>query len=378
MIISMKKKITYILWVLVLFACNNVTSFQLKNGEKIDCSVIEDENFHLSSMASIQTIVPLQTNDSCLIGRIDKIEFFNDEVYVLDREYGVRLLVFDRNDGHFISSIGRMGKGPGEYVSICDFSIDKKKGLIYLLCNKNRLLVYSLSGEFQISFAMDFYAASMELKNDRIYFVRDERDNCNLVTTDLKGRILHGEASPCDYGDSFVLLAHPFCHSGQNLLYRMFLNNIIYKIDKDGKLNGFYKVDFGEKEIDINIIGKYTYEQLKREIANARGKIKYLTANDHYLFLLFFDNNKPCISIYDKQNKEAHSYYYSNAKDDLVGLKQFPLLEYTTDKNEFVAILQPSMLMDIKSGVQSTIGIRKIELTDDMNPILYILKTIEN
>lgn len=158
----------------------------------------------------------------------------------------------------------------------------------------------------------------------------------------------------------------------------MFLNNIIYKIDKDGKLNGFYKVDFGEKEIDINIIGKYTYEQLKREIANARGKIKYLTANDHYLFLLFFDNNKPCISIYDKQNKEAHSYYYSNAKDDLVGLKQFPLLEYTTDKNEFVAILQPSMLMDIKSGVQSTIGIRKIELTDDMNPILYILKTIEN
>ena len=93
---------------------------------------------------------------------------------------------------------------------------------------------------------------------------------------------------------------------------------------------------------------------------------------------MFFDNNKPCISIYDKQNKEAHSYYYSNAKDDLVGLKQFPLLEYTTDKNEFVAILQPSMLMDIKSGVQSTIGIRKIELTDDMNPILYILKTIEN
>lgn len=373
------KRIVYILLFGVLFACNNATSFQPMISENIDCSVIEDENFHLSSIASIQTIVPLETNDSCLIGRIDKIEFLNNEVYVLDREYGIRLLVFDRNDGHFIFSIGKMGRGPGEYMSICDFSIDKRNNLIYLLCDKNRLLVYSLlSGEFQTDFAMDFYAASMELKNDRIYFVRDERDNCNLVTTDLKGRILHEEVTPCDYGDSFVLLAHPFCCTSQNLLYRMFLNNIIYEIGKDGKLNGFYKVDFGEREIDNNAIGKYSYEELKKEIANARGKIKYLTANDDFLFLLFFDNNKPCISIYDKRNKEAHSYYYSDAKDDLLGLKQFPLLEYTTDKDEFVAILQPSMLMDIKSGAQSVIETKEKELTDDMNPILYILKTINN
>ena len=58
--------------------------------------------------------------------------------------HSARLYVFD-TQGEYKFAIGKRGSGPNEYMQINDFSIDKEKNLIYVLCDKkNSLLILCL------------------------------------------------------------------------------------------------------------------------------------------------------------------------------------------------------------------------------------------
>jgi len=66
--------------------------------------------------------VPLETNDSCLIGQIFKVCYANDKIVVLDRNKSKQIFLFDKN-GKFINLVGKTGGGPKEYNSPDDISI---------------------------------------------------------------------------------------------------------------------------------------------------------------------------------------------------------------------------------------------------------------
>ena len=68
---------------------------------------------HMDSCSLIQ----LETRPECLVGEIDKIFFYKDRLYVLDRRVGKSVFVFDLK-GKWISTIARTGHGPGEYINI--------------------------------------------------------------------------------------------------------------------------------------------------------------------------------------------------------------------------------------------------------------------
>ncbi len=68
----------------------------------------------------------LETNDSCLIGHIDKVVIYNNRFYILDKEKSKTLFIFD-SLGKLVKKINREGKGPGEYSTPDDFVIDKEE-----------------------------------------------------------------------------------------------------------------------------------------------------------------------------------------------------------------------------------------------------------
>lgn len=83
------------------------------------------------SAPSIKTIqyIPLETNDSSLIGEVSKIICRNHRFYILDKRQN-QVLVFGEK-GDFITSIHRVGNGPDEYVMDYDMDIDSM-GRIYI------------------------------------------------------------------------------------------------------------------------------------------------------------------------------------------------------------------------------------------------------
>lgn len=95
-------------------------------------------------------------NDKVLIGKIDRMQPYQDNLFVLDKDIAKGLYVFNK-EGKFIRKIGNRGSAPGEYASCDDFTINtfSNEALIYDSYHHKIYTYDILSGQFKGSLDMD-------------------------------------------------------------------------------------------------------------------------------------------------------------------------------------------------------------------------------
>jgi len=146
----MKKKNFSCLWILLccfIASCSNKQHSAYPVIDLIDHKQLLTEEIHLSEISEYIWIIPLETNDSVLVGNIGKIKLETDKLYI-PASNGV--FVFDQN-GKFLNKLGSRGRGPKEYVSLYD--IHPEGDIVWLLDNSDKkALKYSCSGRFLDSF----------------------------------------------------------------------------------------------------------------------------------------------------------------------------------------------------------------------------------
>ena len=142
-----------------LCSANSSQTIERKdNGIAIDLdnAKINSEDFLYSSMyKSIKTIV-LETNESCLIGSMNKMRVYDNYIIILDPNIAKSVLIFDKN-GRFIRKIGGVGQGQGEYIQPFDFAVDMEGNVIYVLdSHLSKINKYNLAtGEFIHSIVLE-------------------------------------------------------------------------------------------------------------------------------------------------------------------------------------------------------------------------------
>lgn len=344
----------------------------IKNDNTLlwDCKSIEKDGFKLSGITHSFSLLPLETGEEFLMGGIDKIIMKNNYVYVLDSKYTANIYIFDAKSGQFVKKIGKIGNGPGEYRKILDFSIDEDNLVIYALCDRSKVVSYSLSGIFLEEKKLSFFATAIEYLNNKFYFVNDELEKDNLCITDKEYNVVSSLFPNKKYGENMRILIHPFLKKNNEILYRRFLDDNIYKIDSIGKVSLLYQIDFGSNKIDFDKINSLSSGDLKQKMSTTRCHIKYFLDNDKYSVIVFFDKNTPLISIYDKFTNKAKTYPYNLSKDNLLD-GEFPLLEYLTPENQFISILSFNAIEQLMKKEK----LNKETKIEDLNPILYIIES---
>ncbi len=149
--------------------------------------------FKLSGLAKEIQYIPLETNSQSLLAEIDKVEICESYIFVSEIK---KLLQFDRQ-GNFIRQIGSAGRGPEEYLSVTDFSIDIEKKEIYII-SLNKLTIFGFNGQFKKSFKIPFGAAQLILKdpNSIMYHLFNVPGISNMpvsswVITNRQGEVLY-------------------------------------------------------------------------------------------------------------------------------------------------------------------------------------------
>ncbi len=123
---------------------------------------IADNRFIFEDVFQSVEIIPLETHPECLLGGITKLQEADENYFILDGRNNI--LAKFNDDGKFITKIGREGNGPGEYLKIEDFILDKKNENIILYDIKGRkIIIYDFSGIFIREFAVDFFIQSIAL-----------------------------------------------------------------------------------------------------------------------------------------------------------------------------------------------------------------------
>ena len=362
------KNIAFILIsVMILFSCKGKESHTLDSkGELWSCTEFLDNPLILSTLAESYRLLPLETNDASLLGGINKIVYQDSLIFLLDKRFTSKVFAFTANDGKFVRKLGKIGNGPGEYSNIDDISIDKENRQIHILADRNRLITYTLDGDYVTTKQLPFMATHMEYMNNRLFFVCDLTDMDNLLITDMDFNILSSHFPNEVYKSNYRILLHPLQKKENELLFHRFLDNRIYRINLDGELSVAYQIDFGANSMSLEDIDNLTEKELKEIMKTKVGNVKYFTETDKYAFIMFFNKNSPCVSIFDKKANQAKSYTFQSLRDDFIG-KDFPILEYTLPDGVFTSVIPFKLIEHLVENklIQN--------VNEDSNPILYQL-----
>jgi hypothetical protein len=315
-----------------------------------------------------------------LIKWIEKIDFDEDKIFIKDENK--KIFVFD-SQGRFLNTIGRIGDGPDEQLSMRTFYLDKEKKQIYV-CDilKSKMFIYSYSGEllkYQNIDKIFNRASSLTLTNDSHLLLALDNDNGSLYNycmtdcseykkiNDLIPYIAVGNMSV-----SFALLPK-ITKSKETVYMSAFMSDTIYKYDEatknvipewvfQGKYRPMKKADLGGQtfELALDVISIAKAKKLSTGIDELYSTGKYI----HFTFRM--DNNRYRV-FWDLQNQQG---WYYNAFFDTADV--FTSLEHLIAATEdaFVCFLEADEAL--LQGYGEDMELKKIldNTVEDDNPIL--------
>lgn len=97
----------------------------------------------LNSFFAYKHHIALETNDSCLLRHLSKIQCYKGDIYLSDR-FTRKIYAFSK-EGKFKRAYDHYGNGPGEYLYLTDFCI--RQDTLHIL-GRDRWLRYTLDGTF--------------------------------------------------------------------------------------------------------------------------------------------------------------------------------------------------------------------------------------
>lgn len=134
---------------LILFtACQTGTKSESSEIRVIPIAeqISNSQDIFLSDFAKDISYIPLETNTDCLLDRDLSLRSYKDGLVLLNK--GKQFMIFDW-DGKFIRSINKNGKGPGEYLSARQHSVNWETGQLNItdVFGKS-ILEYTIDGQF--------------------------------------------------------------------------------------------------------------------------------------------------------------------------------------------------------------------------------------
>ena len=390
----MRNKVT-IFSMILLFAIYACKESNIQEDNSVNIHVrYNTNNINIGDYLQYDSYIVLETTEDCLISQVDRIEFFNQRIYILDSKVAT-IFIFDYK-GKFLNKIDKKGSGEGEYIGIEDFVIDTKRNMIYLLDRiAGNIMQYDFSGNFFNKVNIETGYTFLTLRNqDWLIYLGNGSSrmsdlyNLKLYNTDgqLINKFLPFNRALAGITYSVSTTKSIFYKYDNELYILPLLSNIIYIYNEEtNQLHVKYKINFPEgtndninensTEADVkNFRAKLYTGEISSDIHNFY-KIKDL------IFFQFFYQKKRFFCLFNETLDQIESS--EKRLFDENGLF-FEPIRYFSDKEEdkVLSILQggqfntcKEITKDNNSSVINEID-KSIGMEEDPNPILiwYSLK----
>ncbi len=273
----------------------------------IDFDAMKKQPIGYDEMIESIQFVPLEFNSDCAILYIVKLisykdtlfAFSNDEIYLFSQE------------GKFLKQLAPVGRGPGEYTSAFDFTIDPTSGQLYIYdSGLNKIHVYLTDGTYIKSidgsnlFLYGFASATQNqlllypmnfLGNEpnKLVLINDERDTLETYKNYLTYDVDLSSIFIIPYDDSFYTY-------DENLYYRQFFSDTLYRFDS----------------ANSELIPHYLFKGVNTMPLSFLGNIdKYDSEGDNYSYLhTIWETDKYLFIQYDEKEEYKRAIYSKESK----------------------------------------------------------------
>jgi hypothetical protein len=244
-------------------------------------------------------------------------------------------------DGQFLNSIGQTGKGPGEFMGVNDFFVNKNTEQIELVCSHNQMLLFKVTGEYsgEIKNPNKIPVNSFIKSNEGNYFIyggpNNGFDNHRIYLVDSEGEIINKYLEQ-ETNLSPIANENNFIQSGNEILFRESFNDTIYRLNNEG-IVPYYIFEFGDYSLPKDI---HLSTDFFSAINDCAMPVLLYENKDYMLSAFFFFGSNLPLSFIIK-NKISGNTKLISMPEESEFVASFDGPGYLTDNNEIVFLLHP-------------------------------------
>lgn len=316
--------------------------------------------------------IALETNDESIIGEVSKILIYDNKYYLLDKTRGMKVYVFN-DKGDFIRSIGKKGKGPGEYLNLEDFTIDESSGHIVLLGYPSIVYVFDSLGQF---------VKQKKLTDEAFLWNICRYDNRYFLSSNHQSVLKGNEAFLIfEYDNNFNLrkksidvlsenvaippfLTNPFLMEKDRVNYFDTYSSKIYTNIDNNQSSKCYNIDLEGRDVPIELYAN------PQDFFTTQGEYRFYaeaTIENNILYMFLSNCGSPEISLIDIATGESFSYYLKT---------WFPYKFLGYAGNNFYSSVDP-YTFNRYVNVTFSDSIARYPISDDSNPVIIKYKSID-
>lgn len=328
--------------------------------------------------------IPLETNDSSLIGYFRKILIYDNKIFIMDDMSAESVFIFDMN-GNFITKIGTKGGAPNEFYKLAGMSIYKKKKELIVYDNKKKKMMYfTFNGKFIKSEKVNFrfYGSFAALPSGNIVSCTNKScrnthlgrwDDYRLVYTDSTGNI-NNVAFRYDDNEKLPMALSEIFDNGNSLLYQPCFKNELYEVT-DSTFNFKYSIVLGSKFKSFNSKRLLSFKEINsfKQSWNNTTNLDNVAENDTHLYFSIANSNQKTFCFYDKRTK--HVIVTNDMSFDSNWVINFPVIH--AYKDYFIATVTPRLLKMVSDKSNSlSLDVQQLvkKKNDDDNSFLVMFK----
>lgn len=295
--------------IVLLTACSSPIK-QQEDWVNLESDIKSDISLNLSEVIDSIKYIPLETNDSVLLGNKAYIVYGDtNEIFVRSNKLIYR---FDTN-GRFKNYIGRIGNGPGEFNLIHNISVNHSKKELYLYVGNNNIIIYDFDGRFikHIKLKSDNVVTIAMITNNNEIIAESRLYSENgisilLTIFDENGNISNEEVIYEDNMDIEVQLQTvPIMYNYlEKIKYKDCYSENLYAISN--RIDDTISLHLGEYASDRKNIENIDRANSTRDIAQI---VDIQESEDLYFFLIVFNDRLKAVIKNKYNNKTLFSKF---------------------------------------------------------------------
>jgi hypothetical protein len=299
----MREKIIWcVLFIAVLISCNTKIDVQNEESYRIDLEKeLKNKNQKLSNIFENAKLILLDIESNAFFGDISSLKMFADTLYIFDRGQTKFIYKYTKN-GKFIGRIGKLGKGPGEYLTPTDFDVNPTNGEVSIHCwSAKKIITYNCNGEFMRSFDCSGRFTSFAIFENLFYCAKSyskEKQDDLFYCHNRKGDVLYSNFSSSAYqkiNSHFFRFGSPIYKYDEDIKFVISCCDTVFSINSS-TINPFLTFALSEKiksKLDDEGLQLHAYSQNKNTAF-----LNLVIGNIPYHFFYFFNSERSILYNY--------------------------------------------------------------------------------
>lgn len=267
------------------------------------------KDIHSMDLLKNCTIVPLETNDSVLIGEIKKVILYENRLYVATFSPEQTVYIFNLQ-GKLLHKISRKGRGAGEYLQLFDVFVDSQNRTLNLLSRiDEKLLVFDVD-EYQLLKTVRLpkaFTKMVSLENGYIGYMgnyaQDKKQPYNLWKMNSRYEIENQYMKIDSRWESKLASILPLSTYNGSLYYTAPTDFNIYRYQGE-EMCIDHRVHFGKLHLPEEQLSYDEYHEYARNPAYITTIEKFQETQDYYIYWVLADGQDR-LCLYNKEKQES-------------------------------------------------------------------------